>query len=107
MTEVLAGWGWIIAIGLQGIMALILRSMKNAFASKEELQAQVVKMVELEGRLRNMPAANAMHELAQSIERLRSDIMVIGANLTGTKEIMTRLEATVTRHEQIFSQGSR
>lgn len=114
MTEIMSAWGWVIAIALQFVLGLVVRSMKNSFASKDELKAvekqhqeHEVKLTDMEGRLRNIPAASAMHDLSNSIERLRGDLKVLNAELSGTNGIIQRLENTVQRHESIFAQGSR
>lgn len=111
MTDFMNAWGWVIALAAQVIVGWILWSMRVAFASKKDLQAQELmidgirlKIVEMEGRMRNMPAADAMHELSNSMERLRGDIKVVTARLDGTNALMNRVENTVARHEQIFTQ---
>lgn len=113
MSEFMTAWGWVIALVAQFIVGWILWSMRAAFASKKDLQAQELvideirlKIVEMEGRVRNMPAADAMHELSNSMERLRGDIKVVTARLDGTNLLMNRVETTVARHEAIFTESA-
>lgn len=113
MAEFMTAWGWVLAIALQLLMGWVIWSLKSAFASKKELQAMELqidelrlKIVEVEGRMRNMPAAEAMHELSNSIERLRGDLKTLGARLDGTKDLVERVERVVARHEQIFTQAA-
>lgn len=113
MNDVMIAWGWIIALAAQFFIGWILWSMRAAFASKKELQAQQVeidalhlKIVEMEGRVRNMPAAGAMHELSLSMERLGGDIKAVATRLDGAHMLIDRLESTVTRHEQIFTESA-
>lgn len=113
MSEFMNGWGWMIALAAQFVVGWVLWSMRAAFASKKDLQAQELvidgihlKIVALEERMRNIPATAAMHELSNSIERLRGDIKVVTARLDGTNKLMDRIETTVARHEQIFTESA-
>lgn len=113
MSEFMIAWGWMIALAVQFFIGWLLWSARAAFASKKDLQAQEVrieglhlKIVEIEGRMRNMPAAEAMHELSNAMERLRGDLKAISARLDGTNALMNRVENTVARHEAIFTDSA-
>lgn len=64
-----------------------------------------VRVVKVEGRLSDTPTAQAIHELALSINTFGGDLKAMGMRLEGLNEIVKRLEAVTSRQEEFLLQG--
>jgi hypothetical protein len=106
---------WLPVIGVvgQGLLLWIGWSVRKRFASQEELGTErdarkqlEAKVTLLEGQVQSLPTSAGMHDLAMSIERLRGDMKAITTQLMATGKTIDRVETTIARHEQIFTQAA-
>lgn len=88
-------------------------SLRKRFASPEDLAKERAARQKLEGQVnmlegmvKQLPTSSGMHELSLAIERLRGDFKGVTAQLAATDKSLVRVEATLARHETIFTQAA-
>lgn len=77
-------------------------SRKNAQAIEamsKEVELLKARMSLMEQELRTIPAKEEMHELELAMTRLQGELKTMSETMRGQSEIMKRLEALVSRHE--------
>lgn len=96
------------------IMTLLTQRLKRDFASKEELvdvkarlDRQHERMVAIETIVQHLPNEKGFHELALAMKALGGDLGVASERITGVMRDLGRIEATITRHEDILSNAAR
>jgi hypothetical protein len=63
------------------------------------LGALELRIGSVETKQASLPSKDDMHELELTMSKLSGDIATMNEKLSGHVQIMTRLEATVSRHE--------
>jgi chromosome segregation ATPase len=71
----------------------------------EALAAGDTRMALIESRLEQLPSADAVHELAISVERLGGDVRVTKESVENLRESGKRQEHTLNRMEQFLLNG--
>lgn len=99
MMDELAKWGWAIALAVNLLIGLVLWSMRNAFASRQDLQAVANRLVQVETRMEGVPSANALHELSNTVIRMSGDLKVMATRMDGVDRLVTRFEKVLDRQE--------
>ena len=57
------------------------------------------RLTGMEAALRQMPAREDLHRMEVSVTAMAGELKTVSAHLSGQRDIMTRLEAVVGRHE--------
>ncbi|WP_133636886.1 hypothetical protein [Zavarzinia compransoris] len=123
--DILSRWSGpiqLVSVALFGVAFLWLRSQfvsrsefldaakaigERATAQSERLTRGDAKFDLLAQKFETIPSRQQLTELALGLERVTGEIRVQGAQLAGAMQIMERVEASVTRHETIFSDAAR
>ena len=102
-----------IAIGSLVVGFLLLR-LKGEFATRSEVTtlsanvAAVSQRVEIMDReMKHLPKREDIHELTVQLTRLQGNISEMRAEARGDREILGRVEGSLSRHEDIIAQASR
>lgn len=96
------------------VMTLVTLRLRKEFASKEEvdkldarLNRHHERMVALETIVQHLPSEKGFHELALAMKALGGDLGIASERITGVMRDLGRIEATITRHEDILSNAAR
>ena len=73
--------------------------IRQMMAMRKEIEALKVKVTENEAKLCNMPDSTALHNIAISLERLRGDVVGLGAEMGGMKDVLQKVDRIVERQE--------
>ncbi|WP_027178210.1 DUF2730 family protein [Maridesulfovibrio bastinii] len=73
--------------------------IRQIMALRKEVEALKVKVTENEAKLCNMPDSTALHSIAISLERLRGDVVGLGAEMGGMKDVLQKVDRIVERQE--------
>lgn len=86
-----------------------LRSDMAEFKAKKdkELKELNERITRNEAALCNLPDNKAMHDLALAVERLRSDVVGMGAELGGLKNLVEKVDRIVERQEDHLLNGGK
>lgn len=79
-----------------GIYTWIATRRKNVDRKLTEHDRRIQKV---EDGLRHMPESHEVHSILVTLETMRGDIRVLARSLEGQEQIMGRIEAIVSRHE--------
>ncbi|WP_211868993.1 DUF2730 family protein [Neoroseomonas terrae] len=105
---------WPLAFGAGGVVvAALLWRMRGEFATKadvmplrDSLSAATQRIERMEGDMRHLPTRDDIHNLRVEVTAMRGDLREMRAEAKGMREIMTRTETAITRHEDIFAQAA-
>lgn len=96
----------LLAVG--GTIWTMMTSPAKAVADRlDKVEAQVGATLDrleeraaaLELRVAQMPSTDALHSLALTVESMRGETREMRALMVGAQQLLTRLEAIVSRHE--------
>lgn len=99
---------------LNGVMAWFIWSMRQSFATRQDLEdvhdsvdkvAQRVELVERD--MMHLPTKDQLHSLMLQMEGLSGALETARADYRHVLDGQRRVEAVLTRHEQIFSDAAR
>jgi hypothetical protein len=83
-------------------------SKRNAATLAEQattLGRMEARLQSVELKQASLPTTEGMHHLELSMEKLRGELNTVGVQIKGQAEIMERLEAIVSRHDNHLMQG--
>ncbi len=107
----------VVVLIIQGLLAWVLWSMRQAFVREEDYvehleqesifrQEDLIRISTLEGRLialderiTLLPDATTLSDLSKVVESLRGDLKAIDMRITGVDRLMQRLERALERQE--------
>ncbi|WP_165078277.1 MULTISPECIES: DUF2730 family protein [unclassified Desulfovibrio] len=109
------GGASLLILAVQGLFALALWSLRRAFVRSDEwllhLQREARSESELNGRLvaleervRELPAAGDMAALHGELAALRGEIQALNARISGLDRLLARLEHGLDRQEDRLGQ---
>ena len=109
------GGASLLILAVQGLFALALWSLRRAFVRSDEwllhLQREARSESELNGRLvaleervRELPAASDMAALHGELAALRGEIQALNARISGLDRLLARLEHGLDRQEDRLGQ---
>ena len=75
-------------------------------AGSDRMDRHELRITSLEQSLKGMPSREDVHKIELSMERLNGTMGRMEAVLEGNQQIMSRLEAIVSRHEDHLLQGA-
>lgn len=73
--------------------------VRQIMSLRKEVESLRVKVTENEAKLCNMPDSNALHDIALALERLRGDMVGLGAEMGGVKDVLQKVDRIVERQE--------
>lgn len=91
VTVLLAAIGWV------QVRWGVLSKRLDDQASRLESHAE--RLTGMEAALRQLPAREDLHRMEVSVTTMTGKLETVAAHLSGQRDIMTRLEAVVSRHE--------
>jgi hypothetical protein len=105
---------WVVALSqlltfgltIWGLMAS--GSRANATAIKlhaERLTGHDLRLSSIEQTMKESPSKDDMQTIALQLEGMRADVRVMRAEMEGSMQIMARLEAIVSRHDNHLLKG--
>ncbi len=113
LNDVWAWWPLITTLGGGG-MAYLLWRFRGEFATKADLaalasdSAQTGRRIEkIERDLQHLPSKEDIHRLQLAITEMNGKLNEIRAESRGDRDLLTRVEAALTRHEDILASASR
>jgi hypothetical protein len=74
-------------------------------AHARRIEAVEARLQGVEQTVRAMPAKDDVHDLRLALADMKGELRAMHVAMTGTREIMGRLEAVVTRHEEHLLEG--
>lgn len=66
-------------------------------AARTESHAE--RLTGMEAALRQMPAREDLHRMEVSVTAMAGELKTVAAHMSGQRDLMTRMEAVVARHE--------
>lgn len=76
-------------------------------AQKDRLDRQQDKIARLEQTVAGMPGKEDLHQLQLTMTEMSGDLRTMSAMMSGSREIMERLETIVSRHEEHLLEKSK
>lgn len=106
MSSILEYWP-VIGFGINLLIAWFVWSMRKQFATKDELAAIDRRVDKTESALDQLPTRRDLSDLHVAIAGLAGEVKETNAEMRGLGRLVERVEAAVTRHEEIFSVAAR
>ena len=63
------------------------------------IESHAERLTGMEAALRQLPAREDLHRMEVSVTAMAGELKTVAAHLAGQRDIMTRIEAVVARHE--------
>lgn len=113
LNDVWAWWPLITTLGGAG-MAFLLWRFRGEFATKADLaalasnSADTGKRIErIEEVMKHQPSKDDIHKLQLAMTEIKGSLAVMRAESEGSRDLLSRVETALTRHEDILATNSR
>lgn len=113
LNEIWAWWPLITTLGGFG-MAFLLWRFRGEFATKADLAALASNSAEtgrrierIESEMQHLPSKGDIHKIQLGMSEINGKLGEIRAESRGDRDLLTRVEAALTRHEDILATNSR
>lgn len=97
--SLLAQWGWLIALAVNGFTALLVLVLRGSFAGREEHRGVLERLTRIEAELKHVPSAGALHELSTAVVRMAGDLKVVATRMDDVDRLSARVERMIERQE--------
>ncbi|GAB4197819.1 MAG: hypothetical protein OHK0024_36750 [Thalassobaculales bacterium] len=83
-------------------------ALRAGLAAEATARAELARRVDhLEATVGHLPTRDDIHALGLQLTRVEGAVTALGARIDGLAELLERVDASVQRHEAIFSDAAR